>query len=443
MGKKSKVVTSTTSTSKINISLESEVSLSPSSLKDRVHLQRKLSNPARHGVNTSVYGLVTLGISDHLPITFNFLNYNVLSWNMLANTHLYNALHNVTGLQDLTKSCSDANSYKRRMIHFLADFSRFIMKTNQDGNGEIKLSTVLFDEYIKMKADNAKPEEKDKLKKDLAELRDVIMEDKNTYAHTINHAVSIVYQIEHGELSKRTALLLENKKLLSDMVKKDIICLQECTNPDEILKMLNGNGQKFNMIKHRVNEHRSNTDHCVIIYNSEKLEISSKNSQPQVIKGALDTRPDGSGGKPYIMARFKDTNGEEFIAGSIHHPGGGKNELEHLNTEMESLKISKNEEIPIFSAGDFNNADVKINEMLNQTAADKKNLALTYITTNEGTMAGPDYGNQNLSIDGVISTESNITVKVPESARQIARPLDCPYTVTTENSSKATPKPHT
>ncbi|MBT4885350.1 MAG: hypothetical protein HON55_04270, partial [Legionellales bacterium] len=69
----------------------------------------------RKGISAFRYGLITSGISDHLPISGSVTsdtsgNINIFSWNLLSDDHTFNSFMNVTGTGILIRDLQESSN---------------------------------------------------------------------------------------------------------------------------------------------------------------------------------------------------------------------------------------------------------------------------------------------------------------------------------------------
>ncbi len=374
-------------------------------------LEKKLSHAFRKGLNVRIQGLHRLAPSDHLPIEATFQRnkgkpIHVLSWNMLSDTHLGNYYRNISIVTRLLEdpAISASNKFKSAghwLLFFIADHLR---KSQSNEITIDKNSLINFlNEY---KFDKAFSQ------KDAKEIVDHYLEgdQEELFMQSIAHAVEIHFSITEGYLrwENRFSLIKTNKALLREFTNQDIICLQECTNPKDISTLLSKKNHE--MISHSVRA----GDHAVIIFDPQKHEImKDQNNKPLIRKFSL-----GHNSKPCILAVLKsatDKTASPFIIGSIHHPGGDEDELELVQNELQ--EVQGNEDYDVLVMGDFNH----IEDFFKKTT---KKFAV--IMPGHATMAGPDYGSTNKSIDGIYTNRATkIGLKVVEMpiAPSITLPL--------------------
>src|SRR3990167_4992172 len=91
------------------------------------------------------YGLILKGYSDHLPIQFSSRKFTAISWNLLADTHLYRNFTNVTGsamvANALRQQFPDGNPYFDRIYHFFAELAQYLFS-------KIKTDSIEIDEKL-------------------------------------------------------------------------------------------------------------------------------------------------------------------------------------------------------------------------------------------------------------------------------------------------------
>ena len=104
-------------------------------------LHKKLKSAFRYGSSAFRYGLVPEGISDHLPVTTKTTieeeEIAIMSWNLLADEHLFNNFMNVSGSNileaDLNQELGgkENNIYSGTMYHLFAEISQFLIAQNK------------------------------------------------------------------------------------------------------------------------------------------------------------------------------------------------------------------------------------------------------------------------------------------------------------------------
>lgn len=397
-------------------------------------LKKSLSNPFRYGTSAFRLGLIQIGASDHLPFMINAKlsdqsELAMVSWNLLADIHLYNNFMNISGMHNLINAmkeyrCAENiyyNENENKLFYFFAELAQYLYK-NQLHN-KIKITAELLHGFISTQKQESNltrsrnlliAEEKIKqVENARAEIIKIFLNDLSTEASeakattvnshefklAIKHCLELIHHIQHtdGALrwSNRFKLIKNNNLIVKTMVSADFLCLQECSNPDDIQTLFQSAGKEHNIISYRVDKNTS--DHCVLVYDSSKYDIVDT-----PIEYALE------GKKPCIFAKFKNRrNDEVFIVASIHHPGGKYNLTRELLKAIEPLRQSPNNNIPFYLLGDYNHTqDFFQNE---STTSD-----FTMIYPAEGTMAGSDYGNANRSVDAVLTNqdEQSLTASV-------------------------------
>ena len=391
-------------------------------------LEKKLSGSAfRRGTSAHRLGLIQDGISDHLPINILAGTTSIISWNMLAEAHLYNNFMNISGSKQLFATLSPDNIYggsenSNKLYYYFSELGQFLYDKRTDD--VITFDKILLDQfnslpkYVSKLALSRDPETAAKKLKLMTESRAAIAailmnsdhDDAHEFQLAIQHSVDLIYHIkhDHGALkwSNRFNQLKENRPLIDTLYRADFLCFQECTSPLDIQSLL---PNKESLV-HRINN--TTNDHCVILYDKEKFKLIKS------IRCTLD-----QGKKPFIIARFENIEtGKQLIVGSVHHPGGKENHLHDIIKEMNELKDSPNEEIEFYIPGDYNHVQdfFKIDPQFNYD--------LLYPTL--GTMAGSDYGNMNESIDVLLTNVSADTIHVERvNNLQISRPVEMPLRV--------------
>jgi hypothetical protein len=387
-------------------------------------LEKNLAGSAfRRGVSAHRLGLIQEGVSDHLPIQILAKNHtgttSLISWNLLADAHLYNNFMNISGTIQLLGTLASNNIYggsehSNKLYYYFSELGQFLYDNRV--NDVITLDKKLLDQFnslpkyrskLALSRDEKTAIERSRLVREAREaIATILLDPEHRHAHefelAIQHSVDLIYHINDdcGALkwSNRFKKLAANKVVIEKLRHTDFLCLQECTNPQDIQSLL----PNKKMLLHRVNTNTS--DHCVILYDSEKFEVID-----EPIFCALD-----QGKKPCIFARFKNKEtGKALIVGSVHHPGGKESHLHDIIEKINELKYSANEEIEFFVPGDYNHTGEFFGE--------QSHPKLFY--PSRGTMAGNDYGNINQSIDALLSNVSAHQIQV-ERVRDL--PLSAP-----------------
>jgi hypothetical protein len=284
---------------------------------------------------------------------------------------------------------------------FLKEFARYTINTKSPTN-EITINAELFEQFIRSDPDKA------------ADRREIINlinrptdSNRHEYYVALMHACQMQEHLNSAlKWNKRYGHLDKDKTLMCELRSKDFITLQECSDPQGILDTLNAVDLKegikptYNMIVQNI----SGDDNCVIIYNTNKYQIAR---EPD--KFGLGSRK----GKPCILCKFEKIDPsalqkEQFIIGSIHHPGGGREfELGTILSHIQQLQ-SSDETLPYCISGDYNNTVETITSALETIHYSSAHFHS--IGSKGGTMAGQDYGNVNKAIDGALSSEAEMLV---------------------------------
>lgn len=392
------------------------------------HLDR---SAYRKGASAYMYGGLRGGVSDHLPVKFdikpeNFSeNISAVTWNMLSDAHLWNNFMNITGSELIKSQLPEGNIYKEsnNLYHFFCEISQYLYNKLDFNQDSVILSDILRQDFDKKiidlikklgssntldlqssmlarSRDTSKEELKQsKVKKSRSEIINKFMEVRDNqidkeFLLSIKHSLEMVYHIlnDEGALrwKNRFNLLKEDKELLKELITADVLCLQECTNPDDILNLLNEkSGNKYNFISYHIG--RNNQDNCVLIYNSNRFRLFGKRCEFAL----------GGGKKPGILAFLQNKiDGQMCLFGSIHHPGGKKYEFE----DIKNLIQDQDTDLPCVILGDHNNT---------KEYFDKKNLGkgidFSVNSPNKPTMAGRDHG---IALNSTIDLASTLRCEV-------------------------------
>jgi hypothetical protein len=389
----------------------------------------------RKGISAFRYGLITSGISDHLPISGSVTsdtsgNINIFSWNLLSDDHTFNSFMNVTGtgilIRDLQESSNTEQPSDRLRLKeikqeyfpeetgiiklkyydgmnikfFFSELSQFLyankkVTSHHPGNStnyEIEFTASTLDRFIieqtsvKLKSD-ASDEEIALIRKERRYIRDILLDKENPNHHeyqlAIRHGLEIIFHLKEGSFTfdNRLHRLSEQKELLANMQRQDILCFQECSVPADLQNFLKEKtGKNISSISTSTKE--ANKDHVAIMFDSNKYQLTD----PAPIKSSFGGR------KPYIIATLENilTN-EKIIVGSIHHPGGEENVLGELKDHIKILQ-DKIGDVPYFIMGDYNHTSDFFHDPLLQFP-------------DHATLTANDYDNYGKSIDGVLTNK--------------------------------------
>jgi len=138
-------------------------------------------------------------------------------------------------------------------------------------------------------------------------------------------------------------------------------------------------------------------DNCVIIYDKNKFHLSESMNF-----GLAFNRNTHQYLKPCLVAKFISLiDKKSVVVGSIHHPGTRGSELSTIIEKANCLEDNLEKSfIPTIILGDFNH-------QANFFEKDLVNSNYTLIMPATGTMAGFEYGNNNMPIDGALTNDSS------------------------------------
>lgn len=381
--------------------------------------QALFENAVRRGTSAFRFGLIPRGASDHLPITASIettgkTTFSLMSWNLLADVHLYNNFMNVTGTKELfcaIQEVSDNNIYclngseqQNKLYHYFSELAHFLYENKTDNtinfNAELlkKFSDItLFDFYPSHLARSRTAEiaEKNKIAviTSRQKISEILLDSSHPNHHefrlAIQHSLELYHHIKYGALKweNRFPVIQQNQRLIVSLQKADFLCFQECTSPEDFKKI----HLSHTWITHKINQ--GTNDHCVLAYNLQKFKLLD------TVKSALGSYVDKhgkmiEGNKPFILGKFENIETHEhIIIGSVHHPGGNHQCMNEILEAVKTLQHPPEQKIDYFIAGDYNHTQEYFND---------NRCALHYPTL--GTMAGSDYGNINQAIDAVLTS---------------------------------------
>lgn len=367
-------------------------------------LEIKLFGQAfRQGTSAFRYGLIPLGYSDHLPVEACIrlsqgAFYRAITWNMLSDDHLYNNFMNVTGTDLLFKALgspgSDANIYggtatSNKLYYFFSELAQFLVSHQQQET--VTVTPELLSQFIMGQPSllaRSRDQEKalllsDRLKASRRAAVSLLLDKSHPDCHEFElamaHALELIHHIQKGSLqwAQRLARLREDRVLLQRLRDADMLCFQECTDPNAMLALLNEDGQRFVLITHRI--HDRTNDHCAILYDKNRFKVIGE-----------PLRKSFEGKKPYMLLPLEDIQtGECFMLGSIHHPGGAGNHLSEVQAEVSAS-------MPAILLGDYNHT-------AEHFSGDLTPGFQMLFPRNQGTLAGNDYNHLNRAIDGALT----------------------------------------
>ncbi len=411
--------------------------------KERIQqLEEQLNGSAfRHGTSAFRYGLIPSGYSDHLPIVLTVNEkFSAISWNLLADDHLYNNFMNISGSQLiadlLDQHFPEGTPYQGNLYHLFAELSQYLY-TNLNNN-QIIIDQNALDGFVSLKnwpsrlarsRDPKKLGDKQKaIESARAHLVALILDNKQAFHNeiicAINHGLEMIYHIKneaHGVLrfDNRFKQIKEDASLCQQLMAQDILCLQECSSPQAIASLFTGSGKPYQMITHRI--HDKTNDHCVIFFCPDKFSLVG-----EPVCGDLQ------GKKPYILAKLRNNKTQEvMIVGSIHHPGGKHFMIPTLLAEAVKLKNAAPPAHSFFLLGDYNNTQSFYDKQRQDYESEDDAMLQYYLHyPRSGTLAGSDFGNGNQSIDAVLSNldSSNQQVALLTGLAHAA-PAETPFSV--------------
>ena len=413
----------------------------------RSNIKEKLEQSAfRQGISTGLQGLMKIGPSDHLPITVNFNGILMVSWNLLSDQHLKNFIFDIAQKEHFVTNSLRSDGKKINWRSFLQSFGAFIKKNLIEGpeSYQIKITRELFENFLqehyltlielKTTTDEINQIQKqiettDELIKDTEEVIKLWLntdhEDHEDFKISMKHIVEIIYSMNYGCLrwTERFNRIKENKALLHKFVSHDFFCFQECTNPTDMLELLQTFSESiflnknYQMICYRVGE--TSKDNCVIIYDKNKFHLLESMNF-----GLAFNRNTHQYLKPCLVAKFISLiDKKSVVVGSIHHPGTRGSELSSIMEKAYCLaENSEKSFTPTIILGDFNH-------QANFFEKDLVNSNYTLIMPATGTMAGFEYGNNNMPIDGALTNDtSNVQVRTIKEI-SFAEPVMLPLSI--------------
>ena len=413
-------------------------------LARKMALQKAFTDSAfRVGTSLFRLGLIPSNVSDHLPIDIhaeiNNEEHQILSWNMLSDEHLFNNFMNISGIETIHDAMHDIlgdnNIYKKKHMeyHFFAELSQFLYEKKNNDQRTITIDEHVLKAFCNVDLHGTRilgRSPTDEQKKEVVLAREAFLalystENKimsHEVRQSIRHALEMIYHIKDGALpwDKRLEYLKSNKKLLGNILGKELLMFQEVTKPGDLVALLNPSDEHhIKMVCHNSNPNGISKDNCVLMYDERRYELIGDPTTGDIHK------------KPYIFALLRDKkNNQSFIAASIHHPGGNTDCRQQYLDLVSKMRTECNDPgICYMIAGDYNHTAHQFNLISNKAEATDRLATMFY--PDKGSMAGNDYGNLNHGIDGVMSnlSDEKIHVSVAEPL-MTSKPADpMPYAI--------------
>lgn len=394
--------------------------------------QALFENAVRRGTSAFRFGLIPQGTSDHLPITASIettgkTTFSLMSWNLLADVHLYNNFMNVTGtkeffcaIQEVSNNniyCLNGSEQQNKLYHYFSELAHFLYENRTDNTinftAELlkKFSDAAFFDFYSShlaRSRSAETAEKNKIAviTSRQKMSKILLDSSHPNHHefclAIQHSLELYHHIKYGALKweNRFSVIQQNQRLIASLQNADFLCFQECTAPEDFKKIQ----LSQTWITHKVNQ--GTNDHCALAYNQQKFNLI------ETIKGALGSHVDQhgkiiEGNKPFILGKFENIETREhLIIGSVHHPGGNHQCINEILAAVKTLQGPLDQAIDFFIAGDYNHTQEYFTD---------NRCTLHYPTF--GTMAGSDYDNTNKAIDAVLtSSTKNCCLHVERAA---------------------------
>lgn len=400
-------------------------------LERRQQLQEQLEKSAfRKGISVGIQGTMKIAPSDHLPITVTFNDISIVSWNLLSDDFIWNYFRDVGEKPSFAAHKREGKALDWRSV--LNNFGNFVFNNSEldkDGIYQINITPQFMKAFItEQKLNHQKLQESTQNEEKIKRSEHVLKDEEtfvNLVLNTTNpdyqdvktsliHAIEIKYAITQGYLlwEKRFAKIIENRSLVKSLTPHNFFCFQECTNPQDMFKLLQTNTRKnLAMLTHAVEE--QSKDNCVIIYDKNKYKLEEH------ISFGL-----ASNSKPCIIAKFNSLNtNTPMLIGSVHHSGRGKSEMSIIMEKVNSL-LQGDTNIPVLVLGDYNH---QIDFYKNDIIGTNFDLKMP----SNPTMAGLEHGNLNKAIDGVLTNRPvDTTVKVLDQkifASQVTLPIEITF----------------
>lgn len=212
----------------------------------------------------------------------------------------------------------------------------------------------------------------------------------------------------------RREALASNKKLLQHLAGHDVLTFQECTDPRDLLRLLNSasTSKQFKILCYNTSVGDQGKDNCCILYDAQKWQLASSvkfglsnNKKPAILaqlipkensvqKGQLENRSSSK----------KRVNSGALCVGSVHYPGNKPNweNLKFVKQQLQVLASKSNfSDVNYFIAGDFNNTQAALVKHVTEASFPEAYVC----SPKQGTMAGSDWDGRfrGLAIDHAIT----------------------------------------
>lgn len=410
-------------------------------------LATNLKHAFRYGNSAFRFGLMPQGISDHLPIILNTslekTQLKMMSWNLLADEHLFNNFINISSSKLLEIMIDNKledidNIYQGAMYHLFAELAQYLYPIAEKNDNQITINKSLLHGFIpnasqpsrlaRSRTPEVAKQKEEQVKMAREALVDTLLNTSDPnyqeYQIAIKQSLELIYHIKNpnGALrwQNRFERFKENKQAMSEFLSQDIIALQECSNPADIENLFQQAKKNMEVLSYNVTNSISSTDNCLLAFNKDKFSLIESTAPINPILTHFENK------KPAIYCKLLDKAiKQEFIVASIHHPGGD-HDLRHKIVENISQLQAGNTEMPFFIAGDYNHTQQQFLELSQQ---ENNMLPKLYYPTQQGTMSGSDYGNTNQSIDAIMSN-TYLADKVSVSATiKAAQPAVTPFKI--------------
>lgn len=185
-------------------------------------LEKNLANSAfRRGTSAHRLGLIQEGISDHLPIQMSIQQektiLNIISWNILADAHLYNNFMNITGTSELLAAINNDNIYgghegSNKLYHYFSELGPFLYDQRQN-NHAITFNKDLLEQFNSVQQSCSlltRSRDPVKTKENIvyaersrAAIAEILLDMAHEHAHefklAIQHSVDLIYHIKHEQ----------------------------------------------------------------------------------------------------------------------------------------------------------------------------------------------------------------------------------------------------
>ena len=360
------------------------------------HLKRKQGFSAKNARAAKMAGKQQVIKSDHHPVSVLTHGIKIFSWNMLAHTHRYNQFLNIQEGPLIFQARQTAG--QTRVHVFYSKLAAHLQETLKD---RPELQDLTDGRLLSYKDPDIKRALFDSIFPTGIEDFDTVFQEVQVLGSEAEFEFLVACgealywdRSIHGgylDIEKRRENLKSDTLLITKMREHEILTLQECYDPQTVLKLINQNNNRYSLLRYQVpSKNNSNDDNCCIIYDHTQWNLENSASF------ALEKK------KPCILAIFTSRvdPSQKINVGSIHHPGAKPAHFKSYTLEildqLKNLGPTFRLRDPIAILGDFN-ATVQSHSHANHDKQLKSNF--NFYPPPRPTMRGLDHNRFFTAID--------------------------------------------